>query len=70
MLTKTAKELLDEKLMSRHARKVYNDRAKQEDRVKEERRMREAAEARAKKAEAGPSSSSPTNSPVKKASRK
>ena len=67
-LNKTAKELLDEKLMSRHARKVFNDRAKQEDRakqaeaelreaqaeLKEERRRREAAEARASKAKSGP----------------
>ena len=64
-LNKTVKELLDQKLMSRHARKVFNDVAKQENRakqaeaelretqaeIKEERRRREAAEARASKAE-------------------
>ena len=95
-LNKTAKELLDERLMSRHARKAFNGRAKQADRAKqaeaerkeaeaeaeqaeakakqaearEERRRREAAETRATRAKVGPSSSSPTNSPVKKKSRK
>ena len=52
-LNKTAKELLDEKLMSRHARKVFNDRAKQKDRAKQaEAELREAqAELREAQAE-------------------